>query len=155
MFGSRWRLCLRAFLNSGLTATLRPRPCNSWEKVCDAIWIGGWVGCSICLSVVVCAKISAPTIAYSLSGLRCTCLLTFGTRICMGKNVRFFLSLFSDGHTDAAASLVVGLHSTNNKPIWKYRKYYCQTKGFPSVDIMWASFSFPPVLCEKLHSANR
>jgi hypothetical protein len=63
------------------------------------------MGCSICLSVVVWTKISAPTIAYSLSGLRCTCLLTYGTILYMGKNVRFVLSLLSDGHTDALRRL--------------------------------------------------
>jgi hypothetical protein len=93
------------------------------------------MGCSICLSVVAWTKISALTIAYSLYGLRCTCFLTYVKIIYMENNVRFFLSLLSDGHTDAAASLVAGLHSTNNKSIWRYGKYYCQPKGFSSVDI--------------------
>jgi len=40
----------------------------------------------------------------------------------MEDNVRFFLLLLSDGHTDAATSLVAGLRSTNNKPTWGYPK---------------------------------
>jgi hypothetical protein len=93
------------------------------------------MGCSICLSLVVWAKISAPTIAYSLYGLRCTCVLTYGNIIYMENIGSLFLSLLSDDHTDAAALLVAELHSTNSKPIWKYRKYYCQLKGFSSSDI--------------------
>jgi len=149
VFGSRWRLCLRSFLNSVLTAILRPRFCNSWERVCDALWIEGWLGCSICLSVVMWTKISALTVAHSLSGLRCICWLTYGKITYMENNVRFFLSLLSDGHTDAASSLVAGLHSTNNKSLWKYRKYYCQPKGFSSIDVSWAPFSFPPLIVRR------
>jgi hypothetical protein len=80
------------------------------------------MGCSICLSVAVWTKISAATIAYSLCGLRFTGLLTFGKINYKGNNVSLFLlSLLSDGHTVAAASLVAGLHGTNDKLVWKYR----------------------------------